>query len=58
MDAGISDESPEIGTIIRKHFPKDGAVHDDLTKAWFPKQHPARASAFGQSRHGYGLANV
>lgn len=39
--AGISEKSPDIGTIIRKCFPKNGAVRGDHTKAWFPKQHPA-----------------
>ena len=37
--AGINDGSLEIGTIIRKYFPKDGAVRGDHIKAWFPKQH-------------------
>jgi hypothetical protein len=59
MGAGINGESPQIGTIIRKYFPKDGAIHGDLTKAWFPRKYPrqdpsqnlliARASAQGSA---------
>ena len=32
-DAGVNGLSPRIGTIIRKYFPKDGAIHGDLIKA-------------------------
>ena len=37
-DAGISDENPKIGTIIRKYFPQDGALRRELIKAWSARQ--------------------
>ena len=40
MDAGVNDGSPQIGTIIRKYFPKDGAVPGELIKAGFPRKCP------------------
>ena len=43
VGAGISKKSREIGTILRKYFPKDGAVRGDHTKAWFPRKYPRKS---------------
>ena len=48
VGTGINEGSPQIGTIIRKYFPKDGAIHGDLIKAWFARQHLLTAAAPAQ----------
>ena len=39
VSPGENERSPEIGTIIRKYFPRDARHPCDLTKAWSARQH-------------------
>ena len=34
INPGENERCPEIGTIVRKYFPKERAAHCNLSKAW------------------------